>query len=217
MRRRRGLIIAITIIVVLLAAGGAVAWYVLDDDSPPLPELQDAQAQPGAAGTTPDGTWDGSGGFVGYRIEELFAGETLHKTVVGRTTKVSGALVVRGDTVESASVMADLRALESDREPRDTYLHGNALETNRYPSATFELTGPATLPAAAQPGKVLQVPFRGDLELHGVTRPWTPRSRAVGPGSGSTWSGCCRSSWRTTGSRRRTTRSSPPRTTVRSS
>ena len=74
MRRRRGLIIGIAIVVVLLAAGGAVAWYVLDDDSPPPPDLQDEQAQPGAAGTTPDGTWDASGGYVGYRMEELFAG-----------------------------------------------------------------------------------------------------------------------------------------------
>lgn len=160
------------VLVLVLAVGGFAAWYFLADDSPPPPKLEDAASAP--SGGSPAGNWNvAAGGFVGYRVEEKFGGETLSKTAVGRTSDVTGTMTIADDQIESATVNADLKNLKSDREPRDTYLHGNALETDTFPTAKFELTEPAPLPAKVTAGKVVRVPVTGDLTLHGETKPVT--------------------------------------------
>jgi polyisoprenoid-binding protein YceI len=172
-RPRRGLVIGGAVVLVLvLAVGGFAAWYFLADDSPPPPKLEDAASAP--SGGSPDGSWNvAAGGFVGYRVEEKFGGETLSKTAVGRTGDVTGTMTIADGAVDSATVNADLKNLKSDRAPRDTYLHGNALETDTFPTAKFELTEPAQLPARVTSGKVVKVPVTGDLTLHGETKPVT--------------------------------------------
>jgi polyisoprenoid-binding protein YceI len=170
-RPRRTLVIGGAVVLVLvLAVAGFAAWYFLADDSPPPPKLEDAASAP--ASGSPDGDWTiGSGGYVGYRVEEKFGGETLSKTAVGRTSDVTGSMTIANDEVGQAKVTADLKSLKSDREPRDTYLHGNGLETDTYPTAEFTLTQPASLPATVTTGKVVKVPVTGDLTLHGQTKP----------------------------------------------
>ena len=172
-RPRRGLVIGGAVVLVLvLAVGGFAAWYFLADDSPPPPKLEDAASAP--SGGSPEGNWNvTAGGFVGYRVEEKFGGETLSKTAVGRTSDVTGTMTIAGDKVESATVNANLKNLKSDRAPRDTYLHGNALETDTFPTAKFELTAPAPLPSTVSAGRVVKVPVSGDLTLHGETKPVT--------------------------------------------
>jgi polyisoprenoid-binding protein YceI len=163
--------------------GGAFAWYVLGDDAPPPPTLGDAPAAGGPSDTSPDGTWTlgPKPGFVGYRVEELFAGETVRKDAVGRTSKVTGRLVFTGNQLRSVDVTADVQALESDRAPRDTFLRSNALESDRFPTGTFTAQNPG-LPAPPIPGKAFDVPLTGDLTIHGVTRRVTLnlRTRRVG-------------------------------------
>jgi polyisoprenoid-binding protein YceI len=172
-RPRRNLVIGGAVVLVLvLAVAGFAAWYFLADDSPPPPKLEDAASAP--ASGSPDGDWTiGTGGYVGYRVEEKFGGETLSKTAVGRTSGVTGSMTIANDEVKSAKVTADLKNLKSDREPRDTYLHGNGLETDTYPTAEFSLTKPAPLPSTVTSGKVVKVPVTGDLTLHGQTKPVT--------------------------------------------
>jgi polyisoprenoid-binding protein YceI len=172
-RPRRGLVIGgVVVLVVVLAVAGFAAWYFLADDSPPPPKLSDSASAP--SGGSPDGSWTvTAGGFVGYRVEEKFGGETLSKTAVGRTSDVTGTMTIADGAVDSATVNADLKNLKSDREPRDTYLHGNALETDTFPTAKFEITEPAPLPSTVRAGKVVKVPVTGDLTLHGETKPVT--------------------------------------------
>lgn len=169
-KRRTGFIVGGVVLVVVLAVGGFAAWYLLADDAPPPPKLTDeASSRPGG---TPDGAWRiRPGGYVGYRMDELFAGETLTKTAVGRTNGVSGSMTIAEDRITAAHVSADLQQLESDRTPRDTYLHDNALETNTYPTAEFDLTEPAKLPTPPPSGTVVDVPVTGTLALHGVKQP----------------------------------------------
>jgi polyisoprenoid-binding protein YceI len=171
---RRGLVIGgVVALVLVLAVGGFAAWYFLADDAPPPPKLEDA-ASTGAAGGSPDGEWVlGTGGFVGYRVEEKFGGETLSKTAVGRTSDISGTMTIAGNRIDSAKVTANLKELTSDREPRDTYLYENALETNTYPTAEFALDAPVALPSPVPSGKVVEVPVTGKLTLHGQTQPVT--------------------------------------------
>jgi len=78
--------------VVVLVVGGAGFWYfVLRDDAPAKASL-DAIDQGGSSTTTGgkpvtlDGTWNveqGEDVFVGYRVQELFAGDTIKKTAAG--------------------------------------------------------------------------------------------------------------------------------------
>lgn len=158
--------------------GGAAVWYLyLRGDAPPPVTLASAveaiqTATPVTQATTLSGTWvvdSTPGSFVGYRVgEELVrVGVT---TAVGRTTAVSGEVVINGDDVEAASITADLTQLESDSDMRDGQLRRQAIETDAYPTATFVLTSAVTLPADAAAGAAFATMLTGELTLHGVTR-----------------------------------------------
>jgi polyisoprenoid-binding protein YceI len=141
-------------------------------------------AAPAASGGTSgggplDGTWnvdtsigsfsDFTDSFVGYRVNENLA-QVGSTTAVGRTPKVSGSLTFAGTTISAAKITADLSALQSDRSMRDGQLRRQALETDQFPTATFELTSPIQLPAAPADGQAFKVTAQGKLTLHGVTK-----------------------------------------------
>ena len=72
-------------------------------------------------------------GFVGYRIQELFGGETIKKTAVGRTPDVTGSMTVAGTSISEVTIEADMTTLASDRTARDTKMTTDGLETERLP------------------------------------------------------------------------------------
>ncbi len=168
----------------LVILGGAFAfwWFVLRDDAPPpaaLPVRTAVTTTTGAGGqqipgAPVEGTWtlsQASDVFVGYRIQELFAGETISKTAVGRTPAVTGTLTIADGQVVAAEVTADVTQLSSDQSQRDNFTRRSALETDEIPSATFSLTEPIALPQPVEVGDTMEVSATGDLTLHGVTRP----------------------------------------------
>ena len=53
---------------------------------------------------------------------------------------------------------------------RDNRLRREGLETDTYRTATFKLTKPVEIPAAALAGTASAVTLTGDLTLHGVTK-----------------------------------------------
>jgi polyisoprenoid-binding protein YceI len=158
---------------VVLVAGGALWWFVLRDDAPEEAKLDtksDCAVQGGAA--TPNGSWEVKPGkveegFVGYRMQELFGGETIKKTAVGRTPDVTGSMTVAGTSISDVTIEADMTTLASDRTARDTKMTTDGLETNDFPDATFTATGPVALPAAAAKGTAVKATVDGELELHG--------------------------------------------------
>ena len=168
--------LALALIAVLVAAGGGLWWFVLRDDAPPPAALGDC-APPGD-GTSPptaDGTWTirpgaADTGFVGYRVDERFGGETLTKTATGRTGDIEGSLVVDGATVRDTTVVAQLDTLRSDRTARDSALRTKGLETSRFPEARFTLTEPIALAADPSRGASIDAVATGTLELHGQQR-----------------------------------------------
>jgi polyisoprenoid-binding protein YceI len=64
-----------------------------------------------------------------------------------------------------------LQALESDEDRRDNAIRNRGLETEKFPEATFALTGPLELPSPPTAGQDVSVTATGDLTLHGVTKP----------------------------------------------
>jgi polyisoprenoid-binding protein YceI len=163
---RRLLVVAV-VVVVLTASG--VWWFFLRDDAPP-PATLHACGDTGQA-VDAEGTWEvvaGDDVFVGYRIDEKFGGDTLSRTVVGRTPDVTGSMRVEGDRVTEATFEADLASLASDEPRRDAYLGDHALEIADHPTATFTLTEPISLPDVGV-GDGVEVDAVGTLELHGTT------------------------------------------------
>jgi polyisoprenoid-binding protein YceI len=105
-------------------------------------------------------------------MTEVYAGDIVHKTAVGRTPAVSGTMTIAGGKVTQAAVTAQMQQLTSNRAARDNYIHSHGIDSDSFPTAVFRLTTPITLP---QPNKGAEIDAQaaGTLTLHGVTRPIT--------------------------------------------
>jgi polyisoprenoid-binding protein YceI len=181
----------IACVVVVIGGSAAFWWFALRDTAPDKASLSaigngsssSSTAPVGTNGggtgggsssaTSADGSWTvapGSDVFVGYRIDEVFGGESVTKTAAGRTPAVTGTMVVQGSTIPSATITADVTKLASDRAQRDNAIKTRALQTDSFPEATFTLTQPIALPSVPKLDEQVSVTATGDLTLHGVTR-----------------------------------------------
>ena len=181
-RRLRRLLIAVVAFVVLGIGAGFAIFALRGADAPPPPSLSEAATTDGRAPpASPAGraTWEvvsGDPTFVGYRVREEFVSFGV-VDAVGRTGEVTGTAQVDGDTIEGAELETDMTTLRSDEGRRDDALRGRGIETDRFPTATFELTGPFEL--SREP-----VRARGRLTLHGETQPITARVSGQRGGDG---------------------------------
>lgn len=178
MSNRRTLIAAIVAGALLVGAAGIgiIYFVVFAGSSPqklalssPTPSTSNPASTPGA------GTWTvTSGSQAGYRVREQLASLPAPSDAVGRTTAVTGTLTLAqsasGYSVTAVSISVDVSKLTSDQSRRDQRIHSQGLESDRYPTATFQLTTPIALPAAAASGQTINVSATGALTLHGVTK-----------------------------------------------
>jgi polyisoprenoid-binding protein YceI len=173
------LIVGLSALAVMGAlAFGGVYWFLLGGSAPSQLTIQPAStASPAtSASASPGvGTWTvGTGSVTGYRVREQLAGLPAPTDAVGRTSSVTGSLTLAqsadGYTVTAASFTVDVSTLTSDRAMRDRRIHQMGLESDRYPTATFKLTSPIVLPAAATTGQTVHVSATGDLTIHGTTK-----------------------------------------------
>ncbi len=190
--RKRWWMVALAAVVALVVAGGAVWYFVFRDDAPPEVSLDRAVSSIDAndAGTTAtsggaakstglDGTWnvdpsigsitDFTSSYAGFRVQEELVGIGA-KTAVGRTPKVTGTMTILGTTVPNASFEVDMTTLTTDDSRRDGAIRTQAIETARFPKATFVLTQPISLGSIPADGEKIQVNAIGSLTLHGVTK-----------------------------------------------
>ena len=162
------------VVVVILLGGAGFYWFFLRDDAPERASLQtSSQAAESSDRTSADGTWkvqQGTDVFAGYRVQELFGGETIKVTAVGRTPGVDGTMTISGTQVTVVDISADMTQLKSDKAPRDGQIKTRGIETNSFPTATFKLTQPINLPGTPEKGKQIEVTATGELTLHGVTK-----------------------------------------------
>jgi polyisoprenoid-binding protein YceI len=134
-----------------------------------------AAASASASAGTGTGTWTvASGSVAGYRVREQLAFAAAPSDAVGRTSSIQGTISIQGSAgvyqVSAASFTVDVSTLTSDRAMRDQRIHTMGLESSRYPTATFTLSSPIALPAAAETGQAVDVQATGNLTIHGVTR-----------------------------------------------
>lgn len=187
----RKIVVALVLVVALLGAG---VWWFLRDDAPAEADLatavesvEDAPSDGGASstsaasGTDITGTWtvdsetgdfsyeSATGTFAGFRIDEELSG-IGSTTAVGRTDAVTGEATIEGTTLTAATFEVDLTTITTETSMRDDKVQ-EALETDAFPTATFALTEPVDLGAAAAEGAAIEVAAAGELTVHGVTQP----------------------------------------------
>jgi len=185
LRTRTKVIIGISTGVVVVAAAAAVAGPVIYANTvngqaaaaPTLSPTSSATLAPADA----DGTWTSRGtSFAGYRVHEVLQGNDVN--VVGRTKDVTGTAVVDGGSLTTATVTVQVGKISTPESARDAYFRSTALQTDRYPTATFELTKPVDVSRALD-GSTQDVTLTGTMALHGVERPVTAEAQvAVGTG-----------------------------------
>jgi polyisoprenoid-binding protein YceI len=170
-RRIRRLVLWLAALVVVGLGAGFAVFALRGADAPPPPALPaPAAGEPTPSGPRGRATWEVAGGdptFVGYRVREEFVTFGI-VDAVGRTGEVTGTVDVDGDTVRGAELEADMTSLRSDESRRDEALRERGIETDRFPAARFELTGPFELSRR-------EARARGLLTLHGRTRPVVAR------------------------------------------
>jgi len=168
----------------VVVAGVAIWYFVFRDDAPPAVDIEQAsesvETKPGSSSgaSSLSGTWtiddsigsfdDFSSAFVGYRVNEELAGIGA-KTATGRTPDVTGTMVIDGTTATSVDVKVDMTTLESDESFRDSAIRNQAIETERFPTAMFELTKPIDFGSIPKEGTTVSVNATGELTLHGST------------------------------------------------
>ena len=169
-------LVLITLLSLVVVGGAGIYWFMLRDSAAaPLalhanPSLSRAASRPVGSGDWPVGAGAGAAATTaGYRVKERVLGVGAD-TATGRTHDVTGSVTVVDQKVTAAHFVVDMATLKSNKSLRDSVLKTTAIDTNRFPTASFTLTHPIALPATA-PGKVSTVRARGELQLHGVTKP----------------------------------------------
>jgi polyisoprenoid-binding protein YceI len=194
MRTRILVVIGAVVAVVALAGGAGYIYY--------FSGLRSAPAQLGLSATpiaatsptvTPTatasltGSWTvTTGSLAGYRINELFVGQSSKHQAVARTSTVSGGLTVSGDLtgyqVSSLTFTADLTSLHSvdtvagrDVTQRDGVVN-RQLDVQQFPTATFTATS-VSVPGGIT-SQAVDVSVTGKLTIHGVTKDVTIKAKA---------------------------------------
>jgi polyisoprenoid-binding protein YceI len=175
---------------VALVGGPYVYIHLIEGKAPAPLTLATASPSSSAADTTSsgqatgasDGTWNvSSDSVVGYRVKEVLFGQS--NVAVGRTTSITGSMTVSGTTVTAATFTVDMTTVQSDQSRRDGQFNGRIMETSAYPTATFTLTQPIELGSVPAQGTKQTYEAKGNLTLHGVTKPVTFKVTGLYTGS----------------------------------
>jgi putative copper resistance protein D len=163
----------------IVGAGPPLFFHLVDGNAPArlrLPPALNVSSAPPVPGPL-SGTWTvAAGSQAGYRVEEILLGQ--HHTAVGRTSKVTGGVMISGTTVTAADFTVDMASVRSDQPSRDAQFKGYIMKTYDYPHASFHLTQPIQLGRVPAPGHIVTTEATGLLNLRNVTRTITFPLRA---------------------------------------
>ena len=169
----RKVVAALIVLALLAVAGPWVYINLIKDDAPDALSLQPAVTTTAGEVEQPTNATDGewavvADSVVGYRVKEILFGQDTEG--VGRTSDVTGSLVIANNEVTSAEFSVDMTSLKSDSSRRDRQVNDRILDTATYPTATFALNEPIALTPEALAGSDLTVNTTGTLTLRGVTK-----------------------------------------------
>ena len=182
-------VIAAVVVIVVLAVGGPFVFFHFIEGNGPAPLSLKASPAASASGTqgaaqgasavasqgssaSVVGTWAvGSGSRVGYRVNEVLGGQS--HTAVGRSSAVTGQMIIKGSMVKTASFTVKMATIHTDSSQRDAQFDGRIMDVATYPDGTFALTRPITLAPLPATGTIKTYTATGRLTLHGQTRPVT--------------------------------------------
>ncbi len=189
----RWVIAAVVVVAVLAVAGPYVFFHFIEGNGPaPLSLKASASASgsqsasavstQGSSGAVA-GSWTvGSGSRVGYRVNEVLGGQS--HTAVGRSSSVTGHMVIKGTTVKTASFSVRMSTIHTDSAQRDSQFDGRIMDVATYPTGTFALAKPIALAPVPVAGTIKTYSATGNLTLHGQTRVVTFPLKAERTGSG---------------------------------
>jgi polyisoprenoid-binding protein YceI len=184
-RRWKAWVIGGVVALVVLVVGVPFAYiHFLNSNQPAALSLDTSTGtiSPAAATVPDNGTWKvTTGSTTGYRVHEILAGQST--TAVGRTSSVTGDIVIGGSAVTSGSFTVDMKTVTSDKSQRDGQFQGRIMQTSTYPTATFTLTKPIEMGSAPAVGKIVTATATGNLTLHGTTKSVTFTVQAVRNGN----------------------------------
>jgi polyisoprenoid-binding protein YceI len=189
-------VIAAVVVVAVLAVAGPYVFFHFIEGNGPAPLSLKASASASATGSQSAsaassqgssgavaGSWTaGSGSRVGYRVNEVLGGQS--HTAVGRSSSVTGQMVIKGTTVKAASFSVKMSTIHTDSAQRDSQFDGRIMDVATYPTGTFALTRPIALAPAPAAGTIKTYSATGNLTLHGRTRAVTFPLKAERTGSG---------------------------------
>ncbi len=169
--KRRWVKVGIAVVVVgaLVAILGPLI-YAQFNDSPDTLVSQRLVNDTMIAAADLEGTWQVSeGSVVGYRVEEKIGLAEVEG--VGRTEAITGVFQVTAGVLESATFEVDMATFASDRGQRDDQFRTRIMDVATFPTSTFTLTEPVTLPTSTEVATMEPFIARGDLQLRGTTKP----------------------------------------------
>lgn len=103
-----------------------------------------------------------------YTVEETFVGRQGINKAVGTTSAFEGALELKEGLITGGTVKVDLRTLKSDSGQRDNALANRFLESNKYPYATFVITGMEG--GALKEGAISTITLKGKMTIHDTAK-----------------------------------------------
>lgn len=175
----RWLLGGVVALAALVVGGTWLYIHVIEGPAPAQLSLQSgssASASPAAApsaaaaaATDVAGQWRvASGSVVGYRVQEVLAGQ--NNTAVGRTSDISGSMTISGTTVSAASFTVQMATVHSDQSQRDAQFDGRIMDTASYPTGKLTLSAPINLGAEPSDGVIRSYQATASLTLHGHTK-----------------------------------------------
>lgn len=187
-------------LVVVVAAGGW--WFFIREDNklatsaPAIP--QDLQKTAPASVTSGSGSPAATGGAQTFTIvsdrseaaffaDEKLASLPLPSKAKGTTKDINGSFTLTADgfaldTSKPTVFTVNLKTLKSDKSMRDSRVQGIALETDKYPTATFTATNVTGFDKSIPAGQEQTLQLTGKLDLHGVQKEvtWDVKARRDG-------------------------------------
>jgi polyisoprenoid-binding protein YceI len=116
---------------------------------------------------------DPSSSSASYSVQEQLARLNLPSLAVGKTTSISGQIIIQSDgSIDQANskFTVDLSTLKTDSAMRDNYVAQNILQSNQYPQAVFVPTQTKGLPAVIPQSGNLTYQLIGNLTIRNVTK-----------------------------------------------